>query len=145
MTTAATTWQNTVIACQHLGAELVILTSLAQNRWVYEYFRSKGLVGNSIWIGLNDIAVEGSYRWLDGTNISHFHNWAPNQPDNAGNNENCDVLLAGNNGQWNDYPCANGYVGLCEQNSSIKGKIDEAFSCHIVAIIYSKETRNIFI
>ena len=36
----------------------------------------------NVWIGLNDLDVENTFKWTDGTNIS-FKNWAPDQPDNG--------------------------------------------------------------
>ncbi|XP_033624641.1 macrophage mannose receptor 1-like [Asterias rubens] len=65
----------------------------------------------NVWIGLNDLDVENTFKWTDGTNIS-FKNWAPDQPDNGfpAFEEDC-VYLESNEdfpGEWND--------GFCDYN-----------------------------
>ena len=111
---ASYTWFDAASYCQNQGASLVTVTSLAQNRWVYEYYRTLGQTGNSIWLGGTDISKEGTFQWIDGSDTSHFHYWAANQPDNNGGAENCLCWWAGYNGQWNDNSCGNAYKALCK-------------------------------
>ncbi|KAI8507062.1 hypothetical protein Bbelb_155010 [Branchiostoma belcheri] len=51
--------------------------------------------GRDYWIGLNDLTVENSWTWSDGTSVSDgvFTNWAPGEPNNgAGNGQDCGKL-----------------------------------------------------
>ena len=54
------------------------------------------------WIGFNDIQIEGTYVWDDGSN-STFTNWNSNEPNNA-SNEDCVQTLT--SGKWNDLSCS---------------------------------------
>ena len=66
------------------------------------------LVGNLLssatyfWIGLNDMDVEGSYVWTDGSD-NEFTSWGINEPD-TGTQYNC--VLAKQN-IWGTYTCTN--------------------------------------
>ncbi|XP_037071056.1 CD209 antigen-like protein E [Pollicipes pollicipes] len=53
------------------------------------------------WIGFNDLAQEGQFRWTDAS-VVNYTNWAPHQPDNL-NDSDCVFLLP--NGQWDDGEC----------------------------------------
>ena len=109
------TFTDSVKNCHASGASLATLNSQAEVRWVYEYFRTEGKTGNSIWIGLNDISKEGNYQWIDGSgNDSSFSYWQSGQPDNYGGAQNCIILWAGYVGKWGDIECASLFQGLCK-------------------------------
>ncbi|MCA9542584.1 MAG: hypothetical protein KC620_26995, partial [Myxococcales bacterium] len=50
--------------CQQLGADLVILDDPAEAAWAYA--RSQEVRAQDYWLGLDDIATEGDFRWVDG-------------------------------------------------------------------------------
>lgn len=54
------------------------------------------------WIGLDDRALEGKFRWAAGT--STFATWGRGEPDNAGCNQDC-VAMRVEDGRWNDTHC----------------------------------------
>jgi hypothetical protein len=66
------------------------------------------------WIGLDDRTEEGKFRWPGATMVeppvappagaATFANWARGEPDNAGCNQDCAVLDAGD-GRWRDTHC----------------------------------------
>ena len=62
---------------------------------------------------MNDIAVEG--RWvLSSTGYTAvYFNWAPSEPNNSLNREDC-VVFYGNNGKWNDWKCSGSTYFMCE-------------------------------
>jgi hypothetical protein len=64
------------------------------------------------WIGLDDRAEEGVYTWTDGSPLD-FSQWAVDQPDNAGDNEDCVHLAPWASGDWNDEPCDEQQPYIC--------------------------------
>ncbi|XP_072018636.1 uncharacterized protein [Amphiura filiformis] len=71
------------------------------------------------WIGLNDIDVEGTFTWIDGTQLD-FEFWAIYQPDNDQGMEDCVHLKNGgsNTGLWNDIPCSDTYKYICKKSQA---------------------------
>ena len=75
------------------------------------------------WIGLNDIDVEGTFVWADGTTFdfateSNFNDGEPNNSDN----EDC-VEAFGNNG-WNDLTCDGTRRTVCPLSPSFNRQTD---------------------
>jgi len=92
--------------CRGGGYELVTVDDAAENTFLTD-------VGGGLawWIGYNDRGrVEGRYRWASGL-ASTYENWAPGEPNNAGN-EDCVELLS--DGTWNDLPCGFTHPFICE-------------------------------
>merc|ERR1712198_685701 len=61
------------------------------------------------WIGLNDIANEGTFRWAESHQMLEYSNWNAGQPDDAEyyDGEDC-VHISGKSGhnyKWNDLHC----------------------------------------
>lgn len=95
-------WAQARAFCQSRGADLLQLASAAEEQWVYDAVTEPG----SIWLGANDSAQEGDWRWPDGTAVSAgFSDWTDGQPNDSGGGEDCAVLHSGM-GQWNDVACS---------------------------------------
>ena len=104
----ATTWAAASAACAAWGGTLARIDSATE-----EAFVSSSVTADT-WIGLNDLATEGDMRW-DGTgDVSVYVNWATDQPDNFGGDEDCVEVLADSRG-WNDLPCTDLHAYLCER------------------------------
>lgn len=90
---------------QNLGANLVSIQSLAENNCILNALVDIGQTG-TIWIGLNDEQVEGTFVWYDQSPVT-YSNWAPGEPNNSGGNEDCVQIYpnGSNPGSWNDLPC----------------------------------------
>jgi hypothetical protein len=69
-----------------------------------------------MWIGANDKAKEGQYRWVsDDSNVA-FTKWDRNQPDDIFNNEDCVEIWKRSNGyKWNDGTCTSRMNFMCEK------------------------------
>eukprot|EP00058_Branchiostoma_floridae_P019226 XP_002604716.1 hypothetical protein BRAFLDRAFT_80311 [Branchiostoma floridae] len=96
------TWQQAENRCSQVGAHLASVRTGQEN----EFIRSHS-AARKIWIGLNDKGTEGTWRWTDSTGVGYL-NWLPNQPDDAGNSEDCVEMHT--NGRWNDNRCNNNNV-----------------------------------
>ncbi|KAJ8307067.1 hypothetical protein KUTeg_015151 [Tegillarca granosa] len=70
--------------------------------------------GTAVWIGLNDLATNRNFKWVDGTTVT-YTNWAPTEPNNFfGAPEDCVMMYTSGcaksgwtckEGMWNDATC----------------------------------------
>ena len=91
-------WNNSTQECISRGYNLATVRSLEENTLMY----STTVTGSdTCWIGLNDIANEGTFVWADGTD-STFTYWSTGEPNSSGD-EDCVSTLMGP--KWNDYYC----------------------------------------
>ncbi len=101
----ASSWEDAASYAQSLGGFLVTVDDAEENQWVVETFANWDNQSRHLWIGLNDAAEEGVYRWADGTPF-FYRAWGDAQPS-AGGDEDY-VHIAGTNmgniepGTWND-------------------------------------------
>ncbi len=91
--TGSMTWTAARQACIDMGVHLVTITSAAENNFVFNTWPSG-------WIGFNDEAVEGQWRWVTGEPVV-YTNWNPGEPNNAGNEDYAQFVSGG---RWNDLP-----------------------------------------
>ncbi len=87
-------WADAKSECEKLGGQLVVIHDQATQDFV------KSIAGGKVlWLGATDDLNEGTWKWVDGTEMK-FKPFAPHQPDNARGNEN--HLLMWPDGKWND-------------------------------------------
>lgn len=99
------TWTASQTAAVALGGNLATINDLAENDFVFNTFAGFGGVTNRfLWIGLNDVAQEGTFEWVNGEPLI-FTNWAPSEPNNFNGDEDFVGMypIAFNGGQWNDF------------------------------------------
>jgi len=83
--------------CRARGLQLASIHSQQEQNFI------AGLIsGHYAWIGLTDVAVEGEFRWSDGTPLD-FQYWNPGQP-NGGTLSDC-VFTYLSDAAWGDYYC----------------------------------------
>ena len=106
----ATDWANAKYICECGGADLVAISSEAEDAFV------NSLIGSEeSWIGLNDLATQETYVWTDGTTFS-YDNWNTNQPSNTNNKQDCVKIKT--NGKWDDVTCKKEIKYVCEKGDS---------------------------
>ena len=145
----SSSWYTASDDCFDQGGTLVSILSLEDNDQVMGL--GVGLVGNTIWIGYNDIDAEGAWAWEAGESVS-FERWRtgggePPEP-NGGTVENCvemyhaDAEWSDYVSYWNDAPCDSsghngGYACQIDASSSsglVQWRTDEGGNGHWYAI-----------
>ncbi|XP_055008085.1 CD209 antigen-like protein E [Boleophthalmus pectinirostris] len=103
-------WQESRKYCQKRGADLIIINSDQEQKFVHSLFP------NNRWIGLSDLEEEGVWKWLDGSllNISF---WSVGEPNDGIGNEDCaEIMYRDRLSNWNDLSCAEERDFVCEKN-----------------------------
>ncbi|XP_052860567.1 perlucin-like [Anopheles cruzii] len=104
--------------CQSVGHRLATITNQNDTRSVEEAVQASSNSKGPWWIAGTDLGNEGVFVWISTNQPVGFRtgysDYAPNQPDNAGGNENC--LEIGREGalSWNDAPCDAKHRYICE-------------------------------
>jgi hypothetical protein len=100
------TWADTEAFAVTRGGHLVTINNQAEQDWLASNFPQQNL-----WIGFNDRATEGTWRWSSGESPG-YTNWSAGEPNNYagldpggedGAAMNWQVYQPGNSG-WNDLP-----------------------------------------
>jgi hypothetical protein len=102
-------WSAASAACDSWGGTLARLDSAEE-----EAALLARVAPTDTWIGLNDLASEGTMLWEAGGAPSLYTHWAAQQPDDFDGTEDCVELLADGRG-WNDRPCTDLRAYLCER------------------------------
>ncbi|XP_042340908.1 CD209 antigen-like protein E [Plectropomus leopardus] len=116
VSTEKKTWKESREACQSKGADLVIINSEEEQKFIIEF-------NKIIWIGLTDQDEEGVWKWVDGTTLSTKYWYSP-QPDNGGTlgyAEDCAEMYVESHDpllKWNDAHCSQRNYWVCETSSN---------------------------
>ena len=99
--------------CEQRGAHLVNSQSRTENSFLKE--RIGRLKGDAYWLGLNDLSVEGIWKWENSSAPIAFKDWAPGEPKSSqGENNDCAWFDNTRLYQWDDVPCTQKLNPLCE-------------------------------
>nr|XP_040056811.1 CD209 antigen-like isoform X7 [Gasterosteus aculeatus aculeatus] len=101
-------WENGRKDCRDQGADLVIIDSLEEQKFLSSINRRRS------WIGLSDKDIEGTWKWIDGTPLTAAY-WYRDanvvEPNNGGGGSTVEEDCAEMNpdlktqNSWNDLPC----------------------------------------
>jgi hypothetical protein len=120
------TWSGSEAEAVGLGGHLATINNAAENSWVTSTFSNFQNVPRALWIGLNDVSVEGRFVWVSGQPVA-YTNWGPDEPNDYLDIEDWAHIFPSNDTaerypKWNDAPNqtnAFGYVfhGVVEINA----------------------------
>jgi hypothetical protein len=107
LSTTNTTWTAVLAEAQAAGGSLASVGSAAENAFILATF----MPGQSrLWIGLNDIASEGTFVWSNGDAVT-YTNWSAGEPNQFGDEDAVEMY---DSGQWNDLGANNSRFGVIE-------------------------------
>ncbi|XP_033121462.1 hyalin-like [Anneissia japonica] len=104
-------WHLARSSCQNKGADLVVVRNSAENTFLYTTLAR----WNDVWIGFTDLAVEGTFKWVESGTISDYDDFAYGQPNQYGN-EDCVKISDYFSGRWDDFSCSTQYAYVCQIN-----------------------------
>jgi len=88
------TWHTAKAMCESQGGHLAVINSAEENQMLSGFLNDQ-----SAYIGLNDFAQEGNFKWCNDDPLT-YSNWYPGQPDNHEGNQDVARLLP--NSVWDD-------------------------------------------
>jgi hypothetical protein len=120
--TVPRTWAAARDLCTSLGEHLLdledngsVAADLAEESAVQSNLVLRGIT--EAWMGLNDLALEGSLRWEDNRPLSETgaSRFAAGEPNDFGSEDCVETLPTGG---WNDAFCTVGNATICEDGAS---------------------------
>lgn len=66
------------------------------------------------WLGGRDDVIEGFWQWSSTGENFTVSDWAPGEPDDAANSQDCLLIWKAANYQWDDQQCTINYRYICE-------------------------------
>lgn len=105
------TWSEAENYCLSVGGHLASVQSKSEIDALVEQS-----IQHFYWLDLNDLSVEGQFRSATTGKNATYLNWAPNEPNDASNDEDCVILVAYNkNNNMNDENCKKLTHFICEK------------------------------
>ncbi|GMH66159.1 hypothetical protein TL16_g04367 [Triparma laevis f. inornata] len=108
-------------ACANEGpnGKLLQVVNEEENDWIRDQFYSEGMSNSAGWIGLDDLLVDGVWRWGDGS-TGGFTNWAQSALSN--DDHHCALMSpttapSTSGGEWIVDSCATARPYICEVDS----------------------------
>ncbi|XP_075033477.1 C-type mannose receptor 2 [Mixophyes fleayi] len=109
---SALSWGESWTSCLQQDANLLSINEIHEQTYI------NGLLtgySSTLWIGLNDLNVNGGWQWSDGAPLK-FLNWENDQPSNS-EEDNCAVIRTESSGAWQSRNCYNALPYVCKKSS----------------------------
>ncbi|XP_071511250.1 macrophage mannose receptor 1-like [Diadema antillarum] len=106
--------------CQRVHADLIVIKDQGMNDWLADKI---SIYNEIFWIGLWDRRNDGSFLWVDGTEMT-WDNWSPGEPNNEPIAIGEDCVEIYSNGKWNDEQCAQPQNYICSRNINVIPQCD---------------------
>ena len=120
LSTTGLIWVDAERDCESDGGHLVVIDDDVENDWVKSIAEQSvtddGSTNKLVWIGLEDHAIEGQFRWVTGAPFG-APRWAAGEPNNRGMIEDCGEMRS--TGEWNDDRCNARPTFVCECDGAV--------------------------
>ena len=104
-------WASAKQVCNDYGGRLVVIPTKEKDEWLHKAVGPK-LGMPSVWIGYNDMAQEGVWRWVSDSRYG-FEYWKDGEPNDF-HDEDCAEWYP-EDGLMNDLSCATRRPYICER------------------------------
>lgn len=97
-------WTASEAEARSLGGHLVTINNADEDAWVVTAFANYGNTPRALWLGLNDVAVEGAFVWASGEQVT-YTNWGDGEPNDHQGKEDWAHILPSTDWRfphWND-------------------------------------------
>ena len=114
-------WLDAQSSCAIWGGDLTSITTERENNFLCTIIPD---TVSNCWIGLNDRDVEGTYTWIDSTELG-YTNWTSTMSDNS--NSVCVQINNTEEGYWYSVNCedtSNTFMCKRQSNKSSQGLFD---------------------
>ncbi|XP_068591404.1 CD209 antigen-like protein C [Cebidichthys violaceus] len=101
------TWGSSRNDCKERGADLVIITTKEELDFVIKKYEIT-------WIGLSDKEQEGTWKWVNGTDLLGDEYWQSGEPNNSDDDEDC-AEVSRTAKKFNDVPCTRKFSWACQK------------------------------
>ena len=101
--------------CEAMGRKLPEPKSAEEDDEIVELAKSYNM--DAFWIGVDDLAEEGVFKYESDESPVTYTDWQPGMPDNYDNNEHCVQIYNYGNPEyhWNDQDCSAVLPSVCEK------------------------------
>lgn len=111
-------WSDAQNDCVRRGGQLAVVDDATRAASLVALATRAGRLGVPLWIGLDDRATEGDYRWIDGAPLGSYRAWWPGEPNDSGmmgESEDCAAMgRAVGPDEWNDDVCTFAHPFPCD-------------------------------
>ncbi|CAH1796015.1 unnamed protein product [Owenia fusiformis] len=107
--TALQSWTNARDACKTESAHLTSITSQYEQAYIYLLMKTSGLTADSVWIGLSDKNVPGTFLWEDNWPVVYTR-WDKGQPSFTGGG----CVSIKQDSHWKDTWCLMQQPAICK-------------------------------
>ncbi|XP_016048320.2 pulmonary surfactant-associated protein D isoform X2 [Erinaceus europaeus] len=94
--------------CAQAGGQMASPRSVAENEALQQLVIAEN---KAAFLSMTDNKMEGKFIYPTGEPLV-YSNWAPGEPNNNGNGENCVEIFT--NGKWNDKSCGERRLVICQ-------------------------------
>ncbi|XP_052790946.1 perlucin-like [Mya arenaria] len=115
------TWPDAKQSCVNQQAHLAIVMTLEENSFLRNETMKIGEAGRQYWMDGTDMATEGTWIWDKTGELFEVNDWAPNEPNQNGGQEDCLSIFSTLGYHWNDEHCNSPQAYICEKGDSSSG------------------------
>ncbi|XP_063420003.1 perlucin-like protein isoform X2 [Mytilus trossulus] len=109
--TNALNWYNAHGSCRAHSARIAEVNSVDVMAYLRQMAKSYGY---DYWLGGRDDVIEGFWQWSSTGENFTVSDWAPGEPDDASNSQDCLLIWKSADYQWDDQQCTTNYRYICE-------------------------------